>query len=362
MKIGITGLANSGKTTIFNALTGKGVETTLYPSAGGEPNVGVVKVPDPRVGRLSEIFRPGKTTYSTVQYVDYIGLIKGDMKQNSSVLEFIKDADALLHVVRAFRDDSVMHPLGGVDPLRDAATLEGELLFGDLDLVERRLEGIEGARKKGLKPDEEERGALLGCRAAIEDGTALRDVEFTADELAALRHLQFMSMKPETVVINVGEGDLKSPGAGEIEGKVREFYAGKPSVGVMLLSGKIEMEIAELPPGEAGAFLDDLGIGEPALDRLIRASYENVGLISFFTVLGDEVRSWTVRRGADALEAAGKVHTDIQRGFIRAEVIAYDEFIKLGSMGEARDRGLLRLEGKTYTVRDGDIINFRFNV
>jgi GTP-binding protein YchF len=362
MKIGITGLANSGKTTMFNALTGQGIETTAYPSTGGEPHVGVVKVPDPRVDRLSGIFKPKKTTHSTVQYVDYIGLTKGDLKQNRSVFEFIKDSDALLHIVRAFVDDSVMHPLGGVDPLRDIRTLEDELFLGDLELTEKRLGSMERDAKKGMKPNERERDALIRCRDILEGETALRDAEFTADELEALRHLQFMSIKLETVVVNVGEEDLKSPGVEELEGRVKEFYSGKAPVKVVVMSGKIEMEIAELPPDEAVAFLEDLGIGEPTRERLIRASYENVGLISFFTVLGDEVRAWAVREGVDAFTAAGKVHTDIQRGFIRAEVINYADFIELGSMATAKEKGLLKLEGKTYTVRDGDIINFRFNV
>jgi GTP-binding protein YchF len=362
MKIAITGLSNSGKTTVFNALTGMSVETTVYPSTGGEPNVGVVKVPDPRLWRLSEIYKPKKTTPSTVQYVDYVGLTKGDMKQNRSVFELVRDADALVHVVRAFGDDSVMHPLGGTDPLRDVRTVETEFLFGDLELVEKRLEGIELSKKKGKKPDEAERKALLRCREALENETPLRDVELTQDELRSMRHLQFMSIKPQVVVLNIGEDDLGSEKAAALVKSVEEFYGGKSPATVLALSGKVEMEIAELPPEEAGAFLSDLGIEEPALNRLVRVSYESVGLISFFTVGDDEVKAWAVRKGSDALAAAGKIHSDIQRGFIRAEVVAYDDFISLGGMGGAKDKGLLRLEGKTYEVRDGDIITFRFNV
>ncbi len=362
MKIGITGLSNSGKTTVFNALTGLGVETTVYPTTGGEPNMGVVKVPDLRVDKLSGIFNPKKTTHSTVQYIDYVGLTRGDTKQNSSVAEFIKDADALVHVVRAFEDESVVHPLGKVNPVSDVAAVEAELLLGDMGLVERRLEGIEGAKKKGKKPGEEEKQCLLKCKEALDAETALRDVEFTEAERRAMRHLQFMSMKPEVVVLNIAEADLNTAKAAQLEEKVRGFYGGKSSVEVLSLSGKVEMDIAEMSPEEAGAFLADLGIEEPALDRLIRVCYGKVGLISFFTVGDDEVKAWAVRKGADALTAAGKIHSDIQRGFIRAEVVAYADFIALGGMGKAREKGLLRLEGKTYPVKDGDIINFRFNV
>jgi GTP-binding protein YchF len=363
MKIAVTGLSNSGKTTVFNALTGLSVETTVYPTTGGEPHIGVVKVPDPRLERLSEIFKPKKTTPATVEYIDYIGLTKGDMKQNRKVFEFIKDADALLHVVRAFRDEAVAHPLGGVDPRRDAAAFEAELLFGDLELVERRLETMELAAKKGKKQNEAEGKALLKCRKALEGETALRDAEFTGDELKAMRHLQFMSIKPLVVLVNIDEGDLNTERAAGLREAVEGFYADKSSVSVLSLCGKVEMEIAELPPEERRAFLDDLGIEEPALGRLIRVSYGLLGLNSFFTVGGDEVKAWAIEKGTEALAAAGKIHTDIQRGFIRAEVVAYEDFIASGgSMPAAREKGLVRLEGKTYQVRDGDIINFRFNI
>ncbi|GAB4390474.1 MAG: DUF933 domain-containing protein [Thermodesulfovibrionales bacterium] len=362
MKIAITGLSNSGKTTVFNALTGLEVETTPYPTTSGEPHRGVVKVPDERIEKLSAIFNPRKTTPSTVEYVDYLGLTKGDPKQNRGVFEFIKDADALLHVVRAFRDDSVAHPLGGPDPLRDVRAVETEFLLGDLELVERRLESMELSSKKGKKPDESERRALLKCREALEGERALRDVEFGEEELRAMRHLQFMSIKPEITLINVGEGDLGKEAEREAERQVSQFYGGGSSTVVITMGGKAEMEIAALPPEDRGAFLGDLGIEEPALSRLIRASYKLLGLISFLTVGPDEVRAWAIRKGTDAVNAAGKIHSDIQRGFIRAEVIGYEDFMGAGSMAAARDKGLIRLEGKTYEVRDGDIINFRFNV
>ncbi len=362
MKIGITGLANAGKSTIFNSLTGLGVSTEPYATTAGEPAQGMARVPDARIDRLSEIFKPKKTTYATVQFVDYLGLTKGDAKQNRSVCEFVKDADALVHVVRAFEDETVVHPLGGVDPARDVETVETELILGDLELVERRLENMEQSARKGKKPDPAEQAVLVKCRDALEGERPLRDVEFSREEIKAMRHLQFLSVKPQVVVINIGEDDLGTERAARWEQTVSARYAESSSVMVITLSGKIEMEIAELPGEEADAFLADLGIDEPALNRLIRASYENMGLIPFFTVGDDEVRSWPIRRGDDALAAAGKIHSDIQRGFIRAEVISYDDFIAHGSMSSARDKGVLRLEGKTYPVQDGDIINFRFNV
>jgi GTP-binding protein YchF len=363
MKTAITGLSNSGKTTVFNALTGMEVETTPYPTAAGEPNMGVVKVPDPRLDVLTKILNPKKTTHSTVQYVDYAGITKGDPKHNRSVFEFIKDADSLVHVVRAFGDDSVMHPMGPlVDPVRDAGVLEDELLLGDLELVEKRLAALELSRKKGTETDGLEKKVLEMCAGALGDGIPLRDVEFRGDELRAVRHIQFMSVKPEVVVVNTGEDDLNKERASALLMDVEGYYSGRSRITALALSAKVEMEIAQMDPADAGEFLADLGIGEPALRRLIRVSYGNLGLITFFTIVSDEVRAWAIRRGSDALTAAGKVHTDIQRGFIRAETVAYDDFVALDGMAGARDKGLLRLEGKGYKVRDGDIINFRFNV
>jgi GTP-binding protein YchF len=356
MKIAIAGLSNSGKTTIFNALTGLTLETTVYPTTSGEPHYGVVKVPDERLDRLSEIFKPKKTTYSTVEYIDYLGLTKGDPKQNRSVLEFLKDSDAVLHVVRAFRDESVVHPLGDIDPVRDVSTLRTELILGDLELVEKRIESMELSAKKGKKPSEAERAALTKCSEALEDEKPLRDIDFTAEDHVAMRHLQFMTLKPEILVLNISEDDIGSDNVEKLQEKLRELGP------VVALSGKVEMEISELPAEERTAFLEDLGIDEQALDKLIRISYEHVGLISFFTTVGDELRAWAIKKGSDALNAAGKVHSDIQRGFIRAEVVSYDDFIAAGSLPAAREKGTLRLEGKTYEVRDGDIINFRFNV
>ncbi len=361
MKIAIIGLANSGKTTIFNALTGLNLETTVYPTVASEPHMGVVKVPDARIVTLSDIFKPKKTTFATVEYIDFMGLTKGDMEQNRKVFDFIKDADAVVHVVRGFEDESVLHPLGGPDSRRDAETIELEMIFGDLELVEKRLERMEQGAKRGKKPDEKEKGLLLKCREVLEGERPLRDVEFSEEDQKAMTHLQFMSIKPQVVVLNVGEGDLNSENTKSAVSELQRYFSGR-QVNVLDLCGKIEMEIAQLPPDEASAFLEDLGIAEPALNRLIRVSYELLGLVSFLTAGEDEVRAWTIRRGTNAQKAAGKIHSDIERGFIRAEVVSYEDFIAVGSMSAAREKGQLRLEGKTYEVKDGDIINFRFNV
>ncbi len=362
MKIAITGLANSGKTTIFNALTGLNLETTAYPTVTAEPHHGVVKVPDSRIDRLSEIYKPKKTTYATVEYVDYIGLTKGDVEQNRKVFDLVKDADALVHVVRGFRDEAVPHPMGTVDPLRDAQTTEMEMIFGDLELVVKRLERMEQGQKRGKKPDESEHRLLLKCRELLESEKPLRDADFSGDDRRAMRHLQFMSIKPEVVVLNVAEQDVNSETTKKTVSDLQAFFKGR-QVTVLGMCGKIEMEIAQLSPEDAKAFLDDLGIQEPALNKLIRISYDLLGLISFLTYGEDEVRAWTIEKGMNAQQAAGRIHSDIERGFIRAEIVSYDDFIASGgSIHAARDKGHFKLEGKTYAVKDGDMINFRFNV
>ena len=365
MKIAITGLVNSGKTTVFNALTGIGVETTAYATTSGEPHMGVVKVPDQRVEKLAGIFKPKKKTPSSVQYIDYLGITKGDQKQNRKVFELVKDSDALVHVVRSFEDDSVVHPLDKIAPLSDISAFETELILGDMELVERRFKGIEQNRKKGNKPtNPEEEKVLKKCNEALEAEKPLRLLELTENELKAVRHLQFMSIKPMIVVLNVAEDGLGSEATASLIKEIEASYGKAASAKVLAMCGKVEMEIAELEPDERELFLEDLGIKEPALNKLIRISYEHVGLISFFTVGEDEVKAWAIKKGADALAAAGKIHSDIQRGFIRAECIGYEDFSDKseGSMVKAKDKGLLRLEGKTYEVKDGDIINFRFNV
>ncbi|MDI6800891.1 MAG: redox-regulated ATPase YchF [Thermodesulfovibrionales bacterium] len=365
MKLAIIGLSNSGKTAVFNALTRQNLETTIYPTVSGEPNFGVVKVPDHRIDRLAEIYKPKKVTYATVEYIDYIGLTKGDVAQNRKVFDLIKDVDAIVHVVRAFENDSVSHPMNEINPLKDIETLELELIFGDIELIEKRLERMEEGAKKGKKPNEAEKKLLLKCKDALEKEIPLRNVSFDDEEQKAMKHLQFVSTKPEVVVLNIGEGDLNSDRMLDFQQKAEKYFIDKDiseTTKVVTLCGKIEMEIAQLNTEEAKAFLDDLNIQEPALNKLIHVSYDLLGLISFLTVGEDEVRAWTITEGTNAQKAAGKIHSDIERGFIRAEVVGCEDFIACGNMAAARDKGLLRLEGKAYEVKDGDIINFRFNV
>ncbi len=359
MKIAIIGLSNTGKTTIFNALTGQNIETTVYPTTSGEPHFGIVKVPDLRLERLSEIFRPKKTTHATIEYVDYIGLTRGDVKQNKKVFDLIKDVDAIVHVVRAFHDDAVLHPLGAVDPLRDIDTVELELIFGDLEFVEKRLKKMEEEKKRGQISDESEKKLLLKCKDSLLKESALRNVLFNEEELRTIRHLQFISTVPMVCVLNVGEHNLNT---GETENLCSIIRSRYPLVSVLVLCGKIEMEIAQLSTDDKKLFLDDLGLDEPASNKLIHACYSILGFISFFTYAGDEVKAWSIKKGTNAQKAAGKVHSDIERGFIRAEAISFENFISSGSIHAAREKGMLRLEGKTYEVKDGDIINFRFNL
>ncbi|MCE5312111.1 MAG: redox-regulated ATPase YchF [Nitrospiraceae bacterium] len=365
MKIAIIGLSNSGKTTVFNALTRQNLETTIYSTVSGDPHFGMVKVPDSRIEKLRDMYNPKKTTYATVEYIDYIGLTKGDAEQNKRVFDLIKDADAIVHVVRAFENESIAHPDGSVDPMRDIATLELELVFADLEFVDKRLQRMEEASKKGKKPGETEKKLMLKCKSHLESELPLRSAYFDEEELKLMRPLQFISIKPEVILVNLAEHDLGTDKSAGLVGLTQEYIKSRAIdqfTKVVMLCGKIEMELAQLSPEDAQAFLADLGIQEPALNRLINVCYDLLQLISFLTVGEDEVRAWTISKGLGAQKAAGKIHSDIERGFIRAEVIHYDDLISSGSMSAARDKGLLRLEGKTYEVKDGDIINFRFNV
>lgn len=365
MKLGIIGLPNAGKTTVFNALTGQELEAAPYPNPiGTDSHVGAIKVPDERIDRLAEIFKPKKTTYADVQCLDITGFARGisGNKQKAEVFNGLWDCDAVIHVVRAFRDDAVVHPEGDIDPVRDAAALELELVFHDLELVETRLEHIANSIKKGIGENlEAERDVLVRCRAILEEEKPLRNLEFSDEERSLIGSLQFASLKPELVVLNVGEDDIGSDATSVAVTALEDFYQGKDAL-VFPLSGKIETELSRLDTEDAAAFLEDLGIGEPAMNRVIREAYKLLGLISFLTAGEDEVRAWTVRRGIRAVKSAGKIHSDIERGFIRAETIGFDDFMAAGTMAKAKELGTLRLEGKDYEVQDGDIVNFRFNV
>jgi len=360
MKIAIIGLANSGKTTVFNALTRGTAETTTYTSGQLEPNIRTVKVPDPRLAVLARMFNPKKVTPADVQYVDVGGLASGARQSGGlppALLNYIGGADALLHVVRAFEDETVPHPEGSVDPARDVASVDLELMFSDLAIIERRLAKLNAEIGKMASKDRElriaERDLLLRLQAALEAETPVRDVELSDEEERLLRGYQFLTAKPLLLVINIGENRIKSPPS---------FAYPHRRSDVVAICGKVEAELAQLDDEDAQAFMEDLGISEAARDRVIAASYDLLGLISFLTGGPDEVRAWTIRRNTPAAEAAGAVHSDIQRGFIRAEIVAYGDLIRAGGMNEAKRAGTVRLEGKQYIVQDGDVCHFLFNI
>ena len=354
MRLGIIGLSQSGKTTVFNALTRGDAPLTM---SGGrfEVHTAVVDVPDPRVDTLSAMFKPRRTIYAKVTYADIAGLegkAGGDI--SGPLLNQLTQMDGLVHVVRCFKSDSVPHPMGSVDPLRDVAAMDAEFLLNDLIAVERKLERLEEEWKKSArdrKQVEQEQALFHKLHEALSAEIPLRDVELTPAEEKLLAGFGFLSRKPLLILFNLGEGQ---------EAPTLEYPHKRSAVASLM--GQLEMEIAQLPPDDAEMFLAEYGIEEPGLNRVIRLSYELLGLISFFTVGEDEVRAWTVRRGAKAPEAAGVIHTDLQKGFIRAEVISYDDLVALGSMAAARKEGKLRLEGKDYVVQDGDILHIRFNV
>ncbi|HET8567561.1 MAG TPA: redox-regulated ATPase YchF [Candidatus Limnocylindria bacterium] len=362
----ITGLPYVGKTTLFNLLTGAHASTGAFAGAEAETNVGVAKVPDPRVDRLSALFRPKKTTYAEVTYRD-LGIAKGAQKGegiSAKKLGDLRTADALVHVVRAFADPKVPHPEGGVDPLRDLATIDLELLLADHAVVERRLERIEPELRgaKGTEKDakERERAFLLRAKEALEAERPLRDLDADPDELRLVRGYRFLTLMPQLVVLNVDEADVDDPSAAlaPIAGAIAAHRA----TAAVAVCAKIEAEIAELPPDEAAAFRQDLGIAEPALDRVIHATFDLLGLISFFTTGDDEVRAWPVPRGSTAQQAAGAIHSDLERGFIRAEVIPWEDLLREGSEAAAKQKGLVRTEGKEYRVRDGECVHVLFSV
>ncbi len=362
MQIGIVGLPNSTKTTLFNALTRSQVETQSTSSGQIEVHKASVEVPDPRIQVLVDMFQPKKTTYARVQYNDVAGLRVGVGKDGSltgELLNSISQSDALLHVVRAFEDERIPHPAGSVDAFRDFKALEFEFLISDLAIVEKRLERLgHDLTRKGSYPekkqDQEEFMLLERVKEFLESEHPIRDMDLTEEERKRLRGFQFITAKPVLVAINVGDDGSENPEAYP--------FQETNTLKVVCLRGALEMEISQLARDEADLFLSEYGINEPGLNRMIRMSYQLLGLESFFTVGEDEVRAWTIPQGANAVDAAGVIHTDLARGFIRAEVVAYQDLIEAGSLVVARKKGKLRLEGKDYVVRDGDIMNIRFNV
>jgi GTP-binding protein YchF len=373
VKLAVTGFSNSGKTTVFNTLTGLNLETTIYPtsiSSGIDPHHGMVKVPDRRLDGLSAVYQNKKTVHATIEYIDYAGIMQsssgGSQEQSARVFDFIRASDAIVHVVRQFNDESVIHPMGAVDPVRDVRSFESELIFGDLEFVEKRLERMEHAAQRGKKHEVVDRPLLLKCKDALENDVSLRNVPFNEDEKRHMSAYQFLTTLPEIIVINAGEGEINTDSISGIEQHIEKYFKEKEKGAVppvLSLCGKIEMEIAQLSEEDAKAFLEDMGIEEPAMHRLCRVSYEALDLISFFTIGKKEVRAWAIMNGTDALRAAGKVHSDMERGFIRAETVHFKDFMESGGdMARAKETGHLRQEGKTYIVQDGDIINFKFNV
>jgi GTP-binding protein YchF len=362
MRLGIIGLPQAGKTTIFNALT-RGNQPTTMSGGRFEVHTAVVDVPDERVDRLSAMFKPQKTIYAKVTYADIAGLESSSADGghgaksglSGQLLNQLTQMDGFVHVVRAFESSTVPHPSGSVDPQRDLEALDSELLLNDLISVERKLERLVDERKKGGGRDKAviERETVLfeQFRETLSAGTPLRDIEIDPEQEKSLSGFGFLTRKPVLIVLNLGDG--QEPPSVE--------YSHQHAA-VLPLQGRLEMELAQLDPEEARMFMEDFGVQELGLSRVIRLSYDLLGLMSFFTVGEDEVRAWTVRRGASAVEAAGAIHTDLQKGFIRAEIVTYNDLVTLGGMAEARSHGKLRLEGKEYVVHDGEIMHVRFSV
>ena len=356
MRLGIIGLPQSGKTTLFNALT-RGSQPTGISAGKIEVHTGVVDVPDSRVDKLSAMFKPKKTIFAKVTYADIAGLDGSAGKSGISgvLLNQLTQMDGFILVIRCFEDENVAHPNGSVNPARDIATMDSEFVLNDLIAVERKLERLVEERKKGAGREkaviEREHVFVTRLQAALSEEKPLRDLDISAEEEKMMSGFGFLSYKPILVVLNLAES--QKPPALEYPHKHSQLVS---------LQAKLEMDIAQLPPDEMKMFLDEYGIEEPSLNRMIRLSYDLLGLQSFFTVGPDECRAWTVHRGATAPEAAGEIHSDLQKGFIRAEVVAYHDLMTLGGMTEARGKGKLRLEGKEYIVQDGDILNIRFNL
>jgi GTP-binding protein YchF len=366
MQIAIVGLAGSGKTTVFNTLTRGHAETGGF--GGMELHVGVVKVPDERLDRLATIFKPKKIVHADVTYVDLPappassdGHV-GTEDLPAEHLARLRDSDALLHVVRAFEDPANPHSEGSVDPGRDLDRLDVEFILADLALVDRRLERLKATGRHGTpaerESNEREEAVLVRLNAALEAGSPIRDVALETEEEKAIRGFRFLTQKPVLILLNVGEGDLAA--AGERVGTLAAGYNHRHAI-VDALSAKIEMELGELEPDEAAVFMEELGIAESGLDRVIALSYRLLGLISFLTAGPDEVRAWPIHDGSTAVDAAGAIHTDLAKGFIRAETVAYEDLLTLGSIAEARKHGKLRSEGKTYRVHDGDVVEILFS-
>ena len=359
LRAALVGFGSSGKTTLFQLMT-SAKETGRAAHGKGDVSVGISRVPDARLDRLTAMYNPRKRVPATVEFTD-LAMPAGTAAAALVDVAAYKNADALVHVVRAFQDPAVPHPSGSIDPARDAQAMEDELILADLGVVERRLERLDKDLKKSRSPDlERERDVILLCKAALEEGRPLRALDLQGDDLKRLRGFQFLSAKPLLIVVNVDESHLAGGIDHAIERAGLASFLTRASTAAAAVCAKIELEIAQLDAADAAAFLADLGLTESGLDRVIRATYDLLGYISFFTVGEDECRAWSIARQTPAQLAAGEIHSDIARGFIRAEVVSYEALVSRGSMAACRDHGEVRLEGKDYVVQDGDIINFRF--